>query len=148
MTMELKKPGAALLVTCLLACLLGTAYGAENAIKVEPLLQTSTSWDGARYKQYPAGKPQLSIVRVTIPPHTEMPWHTHPIPNAGYILSGELTVERQDGSAKKHYVAGQTIPETVDTVHRGVTGDSEAVLIVFYAGANGLPLSQPVKNKQ
>jgi quercetin dioxygenase-like cupin family protein len=145
--MKLKNLAFTLLATCLLTCPLGTAYGAENAIKVEPLMQTTTSWDGAQYKQYPAGQPQLSIVRVTIPPHTEMPWHTHPIPNAGYLVSGELTVERQDGSAKKHYVAGQTIAETVDTVHRGVTGDSEAVIIVFYAGANGLPLSQPTKSK-
>jgi hypothetical protein len=67
------------------------------------------------------------------------------MPNAGYVLSGELTLEERDG-VRKHFVAGKAISETVNRVHRGVTGEAPVVLIVFYAGAPGLPLSQPASD--
>jgi hypothetical protein len=68
-------------------------------------------------------------------PHADMP-------NVEYILAGELTSEKQDGSGKKHFTAGQALPETTNTMHRGVTGDKPVELIVFYAGAMGMPLSK------
>ncbi len=111
------------------------------AIQSETLAQTTSSWDGTPYKSYPAGQPELSVLKITIPPNTTMKWHTHPMPNAGYLLSGEITVETKDG-VKRHFTAGQVIPETVNTVHRGVTGAEPAVILVFYAGTSGMPLSQ------
>jgi hypothetical protein len=63
------------------------------------------------------------------------------MPNAAYIISGELTLEKKDGT-EKHFVAGQALTELVDRTHRGLTGDAPAVLIVFYAGTAGLPLSE------
>jgi quercetin dioxygenase-like cupin family protein len=117
------------------------AQDAASPVKAETLIQSTTSWDGAPYTTYPKGQPQLSVLKVTIPAHTAMPWHSHPTPNAGYILSGELTIETRDG-VKKHFVAGQAVTETVHTVHRGVTGAKPAVLIVFYAGIPGMPLSE------
>jgi len=62
------------------------------------------------------------------------------MPNAGYILSGELTIEKRDGT-KEHFMAGQAITETVDSIHRGITGAEPLVLIVFYPGTSGLPIS-------
>ncbi len=41
----------------------------------------------------------------------------------------------------QHFVAGQAVTETVNSVHRGITGTEPTVLIVFYPGAPGLPLS-------
>jgi len=110
-------------------------------------MQSTKSWDGTPYKAYPTSQPQLSVLKVTLAPHTTMKWHTHPVPNAAYVLSGEVTVEKKDGT-KEHFVAGQAVPETVDIVHRGVSGDEPAVLIVFYAGTPGAPLSQPVGDGQ
>jgi quercetin dioxygenase-like cupin family protein len=111
-------------------------------IQNETLAQTNSSWDGAPYTAYPSGQPQLSVLKVTIPANTTMKWHTHPIPNAAYVLSGEITVETKDGT-KHQFTVGQVIPETVNTIHRGVTGADPAVLIVFYAGTASLPLSKP-----
>ena len=91
------------------------------------------------YKTYPGGQPQITVLKVTIPPHTVMKWHSHPIPNAGYILAGDLTIEKKDGT-RRHFVAGQAITETVDSVHRGLTGSEPAVLIVFYSGVVEKPL--------
>jgi len=42
----------------------------------------------------------------------------------------------------QHFVAGQAVKETVNSVYRGITGAEPTVLIVFYPGTPGLPLSQ------
>ena len=123
------------------------AENAPSPIKVETVIQSTASWDGTPYKAYPTGQPQITILKFTIAPHTTMKWHTHPLPNAGYILSGELTVEKKDGT-KKHFVAGQALTETVDSLHRGVTGDKPVELIVFYPGTPGLPLSKSLPETQ
>jgi quercetin dioxygenase-like cupin family protein len=119
----------------------GMAAAAQQpAVQSETLLTTDSSWDGVPYAAYPSGQPQLSVLKITIPAHSQLKWHTHPMPNAAYIVSGELTVEEKDGGKQKHFTAGQIVPETVGTVHRGVTGDSPVELIVFYAGVKGMPL--------
>ena len=112
-----------------------------HSIKIETLAKSTTSWGGTPYKTYPLGQPQITILKITLPANTTMKWHKHPFPNAGYILSGELTIEKEDGK-KKQFVAGQAVTETVDSIHRGITGPDPAVLIVFYADTPGLPLSQ------
>src|ERR1700744_5858623 len=106
------------------------------------LLKTDRSWDGVKYDHYPAGQPELTVVKFVIPPHTILPWHRHPMPNAGYVLSGELSVESADGQHHATLHAGDVLPEMVQTVHRGWTGDSPAELIVFYAGAKGMPTAE------
>jgi quercetin dioxygenase-like cupin family protein len=116
-------------------------HTSPKSIKIETLANTTSAWDGAPYKSYPAGQPQLSVLKITIAPHTTMKWHSHSMPNAGYILSGELTIEKEDGT-KKHFVAGQAVAETTGETHRGITGEKPVVLIVFYAGTPGLPLSR------
>ena len=126
---------------------LGGAQQSAGPVQIETLTQTTESWDGTPYKAYPTGQPQISVLKVTLAPHTTMKWHTHPVPNAGYVLSGEVTVETKDG-VKKHFVAGQAIPESVDIVHRGVSGDSPVVLIVFYAGTPGVTLSKAAGDTQ
>ena len=88
--------------------------------------------------------PPPESLTISIAPLTIMKWHAHPMPNAGYILSGELTVEKKNGT-KKHFIAGQALTETVDSLHRAITGDGPVVPIVFYAehlGYQGLPFSE------
>jgi quercetin dioxygenase-like cupin family protein len=110
-------------------------------VNVDTLVETTAAWDGTPYNAYPSGQPEITVLKITIAPHSALKWHTHPIPNAAYILSGELTVEKKDGT-QKHFVAGQVVTETVDTIHRGITGNNATVLIVFYPGTPGKPLSQ------
>ena len=105
-------------------------------------MNTGESWDGTAYQAYPAGPPELTVLKISIAPNTALPWHTHPMPNAAYVVSGELLVEKQEGGATKRLVAGDVLPEMVHARHRGVTGASGVVLIVFYAGTKGMPLSE------
>jgi len=111
-------------------------------VKAETLLNTSQSWDGTAYENYPTGRPELTVLRMTIAPNTTLPWHTHPMLNVAYVVSGELLVEKQEGGAQKRLVAGDVLPEMVNIRHRGVSGAAGVVLIVFYAGTKGMKLSE------
>ncbi len=131
----------ALLIAWFLPCM-AAAEDRSSRIQREVVIQSTASWDGTGNASYPPGQPQLTIVKITIPPHTKMAWHSHSLPNAAYILSGELTIELKSSGMKKRFSAGQAVTETVDSKHRGITGNQAAVLLVFYAGAPGLPLSE------
>jgi monofunctional chorismate mutase len=110
-------------------------------ITSETLLRTSSSWDGAPYAAYSDGTPELSVLKITIPAHQELPWHTHPVPNVAFVLSGEITVEEPDGK-QRQFSAGEAVPETVNRLHRGITSDQPVTLLVFYAGVKGMPLAE------
>jgi quercetin dioxygenase-like cupin family protein len=115
--------------------------GREPEIKVEQILQTTQSWDGVAYTGYPAGQPQVTVLRITVPPNTSLHWHQHPMISVGYVLSGELTLEKKDTGERKVVHAGEALAETVQTTHRGFTTNESVELVVFYAGKTGLPLS-------
>jgi quercetin dioxygenase-like cupin family protein len=116
-----------------------------SPIKSEILLKTESSWDGVPYQSYPNGAPELTTVKISIPPHTVLPWHTHPMPNVAYVLSGELTVEKKANGQTKLLKTGDVLSEMVNQEHRGFTGDDGVVLLVFYAGVKDMPLSQLAK---
>jgi quercetin dioxygenase-like cupin family protein len=113
----------------------------EPQIKVEQVLQTTQSWDSRPYTTYPSGQPQITVLKITIPPHTALHWHRHPIISVAYVLSGHLTLEKRDTGERKILEAGQAVAETVQTTHRGLTTDEPVELIVFYAGRAGIPLT-------
>ncbi|WP_244136495.1 cupin domain-containing protein [Burkholderia sp. BCC0405] len=122
-----------------------TAQEADAGSRVTEtvLLRTTQAWDGSRYRTYPSGQPEITVVRYTIPPHAVLPWHTHPSINIGYVLSGHLTAVRRSDGKRLALGPGDVVPEMVDGAHRGETGDERAELIVFYAGAPGTPLTVP-----
>src|SRR5262252_2508581 len=99
-------------------------------MKSETLLHSGSAWNGVSYGAYSKGAVELSVLRITIPPRSKLKWHTHPMPNVAYILSGEITVEQQGVHKKRHFVAGEVVPETVNTLHRGITGEQPVVLVV------------------
>jgi quercetin dioxygenase-like cupin family protein len=115
-----------------------------DGIGIQELMRTHASWNGAAYGTYPEGVAEPVVAKITIPAHRELTWHSHPMPSFAYVLSGEITVEDDKGN-KKQFAAGDVMPETVHTAHRGFVGDQPATFIVFYARTKGMPLSQPVK---
>lgn len=77
---------------------------------------------------------------MTIPPHSELPHHYHPVINAGILLTGELTVVDVKGNVLE-MKAGDPIIEVVNTIHYGKNnGDIPAEIVVFYAGAEGMEI--------
>ena len=121
------------------------SYAHDSRIKVEQLLQTTHSWEGTPYVSYLKGRPQITILKITVPRNTSLDWHQHPMINAGYVLSGKIILEKKETRERKAFHAGQALAETVNTIHRGYTTDQPTELIVFYAGAPGVPLSIKTK---
>ena len=91
-----------------------------NNIQVEVLAKDTRSWDGKTLPNYPSGNPEITILKITIQPNVELPWHKHPLINAGVLLKGELTVVTIDNQ-RLYLKAGDTIIELVDTWHHGIT---------------------------
>jgi quercetin dioxygenase-like cupin family protein len=114
----------------------------------EILLQTTQSWNGKPYTHYPTGQPQLTTIKLTIAPHTALPWHTHPSPNVVYVLSGSLTLHDKASGKTQVVHQGQAVGESVDDVHRGESGDEPTVLLITYAGTPGVPTSVPAKGEK
>ncbi|MCP3665406.1 MAG: cupin domain-containing protein [Gammaproteobacteria bacterium] len=117
----------------------------SQPVVVEELTKTTKSWDGTQLPTYKEGQPEITVLKITVQPNVELPWHTHPIINAGVMIKGKLTVITKSG--KKHeLVTGDTIVEVIGKIHRGINNGTEpAEIIVFYAGVVETPLTVKVE---
>lgn len=108
---------------------------------VKKLVKSTQSWDSELLPAYPQGQPEITILRISIPAGAKLNTHTHPVINAGVLISGALTVMTIDGKTL-HLKAGDPIIELVNTLHYGINqGDVPAEIIVFYAGIHGKPIT-------
>jgi quercetin dioxygenase-like cupin family protein len=109
--------------------------------EVIQLVKSIQSWDGNLLPAYPEGQPEVTILRIAIPAGTRLDMHSHPVINAGVLISGQLTVYTSEGKTLL-LEAGDPIVEVVNTLHYGVNeGDTEAEIIVFYAGIADKPIT-------
>jgi quercetin dioxygenase-like cupin family protein len=129
----------AICLSMLLSC---PAWAKDTGIaKVEVLLKTDSSWDGEPLPEYSNGKPEITILRITIPPKSQLPMHMHPVINAGVLIKGKLTVVKEGGELL-YLDTGDSIAELVDQWHYGKNeGMEPAEIMVFYAGTLGEPIT-------
>jgi quercetin dioxygenase-like cupin family protein len=112
-----------------------------NVARVDLLAKTSLSWDESHLPTYSKGTPEITILRIKIPPGVQLPLHKHPVINAGVLLNGELTVVTEDNRTL-HLKAGDSIVEVVNKWHYGKNeGNETAEILVFYAGVLDTPIS-------
>lgn len=124
----------------LLVAALGAAADGEG-VKVEVLAKSGNSWDGRALPSYPQGKPEISILKISIPPGMRLPLHEHPVMNAGVLLTGKLKVVTEKNETLE-LKAGDALVEVVDKWHYGINEGSEpAVIVVFYAGVANSPVT-------
>jgi quercetin dioxygenase-like cupin family protein len=110
------------------------AFDKSAAIKVTPLLKTTTSWDGKTI-EFPDGDAQITSLIVEIAPGGETGWHEHPVPSFGMLLQGTLEITSESGQSKR-LQAGEALVEVVNTLHNGKNVGKEPVkILVFYAGS-------------
>lgn len=115
-----------------------------SGVHSELLVQTVHTWDGDLLPPYARGQPQISVLKYEIPPGARLPLHYHEHANAGVLLSGSLTVHSEDGAVTR-LGPGEVLVELVGTPHYGVNeGDQTTVVVVFYAGEQGRPLTRLV----
>ncbi len=110
-----------------------------GATRAEPLLQSTESWDGGSIS-YPDGEAEITSVILRLEEGAEPPFHCHPVPTMGYVLKGVAEIETVDGKTRR-IGAGEALVEVMHTVHRGRAIDGPAEILVFYAGAVGLPVT-------
>jgi len=127
---------------CLALLLSSNVLAADgHAVQVEVLAKTSLSWDGSHLPNYSKGTPEVTILRIKIPPGVQLPLHKHPVINAGVLLKGELTVVTEDNRTL-HLKAGEPIVEVVNKWHYGKNeGNETAEILVFYAGVLDMPIT-------
>jgi quercetin dioxygenase-like cupin family protein len=109
--------------------------------QVATLIKASESWNGTPLPAYETGKPEITILKIIIPPKTSLELHKHPVINAGVLLRGELTVI-SIANDTLYLKAGEPIVELVNTWHYGINESNKpAEIIVFYAGVKGKPIT-------
>ncbi|MCX2973288.1 cupin domain-containing protein [Halieaceae bacterium IMCC8485] len=102
-----------------------------------PLLTTTQSWDAGSIA-YPVGQAEIASIVLHLEEGKAAPFHCHPVPTMGYVLQGTVLVETKSGKATT-IAKGDALVEVMRTVHRGIAVDGPAELVVFYAGAEGIP---------
>ena len=138
MTREIVQNFALIAALVLIQISCATKDEANHAsISVEEIVRSSKSWDGKLLVAYPQGQPEITILRISIPAGARLETHSHPVINAGVLMSGQLTVKTTDGQVLR-LKAGDPIVEVVNTFHYGINdGTVPAEIIVFYAGIVG-----------
>ena len=61
---------------------------------------------GPSHAAFPQGKSQITVIKITMPMHTTTDWHTHPILNGTYTVTGELIIAVKNGSDKQEFKPG------------------------------------------
>ena len=132
------------LVCCILSVALVAGCASpryDTEVRAVQLVKSTVSWNGQPLPAYQTGTPEITILKITIPPHHTLPLHKHPVINAGVLLKGELTVITESGKVL-NLKPNDPIVEVVDTWHYGRNdGDKPAEIIVFYAGSKNEPIT-------
>lgn len=127
---------------CLALSLSGSVLARDaDVIHTDVLAKSTASWDGSKLPSYPEGPPEITILRIKVPPGAQLPLHRHPAINAGVLLRGELTVVTEDNRILS-LKAGEAIVEVVNKWHYGRNeGGETAEILVFYAGVLDSPIT-------
>ena len=57
-------------------------HGSKHlGVTIETLVKDSSQWDGKLLPSYPTTQPEITILRIIIPPKTILPMHIHPVIN-------------------------------------------------------------------
>jgi len=119
--------------------------------KAETLIKGTTDWQGQTLPAYGTGQPEVTLLKITIPPGVTLPIHEHPVINAAIVTKGVLTVVATESGKTLTAKAGDAFIEMVNEPHYGRNEGTEPVeLYVFYAGTKGTPitvLKQEVTNE-
>jgi quercetin dioxygenase-like cupin family protein len=111
----------------------------NSGVTSKILMKSSLTGNGQKITYPQTDKAEVTAMIVDLDPGAETGWHKHPVPVYGYVISGKISVELEDGK-ELSFTAGEAIIEVVNTMHNGRNKGNEAVkLAVFYLGAEAIP---------
>lgn len=115
----------------------------NTGIVITPILKTDTTSLGQRLIIPDTQNFEATISKIIIPPGKSTGWHKHPFPVFAVVLKGTLTVETENGKTLL-FKENTSFSEVLNTFHCGSNnGNEDLVLIAFYLGEKGKPLSLP-----
>ena len=118
----------------------------KSGVLVNTLLKSTTQRNGELLPKYPRSYSEITILKITIPPNTVLPPHTHPVINSEVIIKGILEITDKDWT-KQIFKKDEAFNEVVNIIHSAkVIGETPVEVIVFYAGTKKLPLTIFTKN--
>lgn len=122
---------ARILVLVVLACLYSANGNAAEPppVQADNLLRKSIA--GVEGKE-------IIISRVSLPPHTELPWHWHPGEEFFYVIEGSVTLKRR-GEPDLPAGTGDAQNIAAQVIHTGSTGEQGAELVILRVHAAGEP---------
>ena len=122
---------ARILVLVVLICLDSTSGNATEPppVQADNLLRESIA--GVKGKE-------IIVSRVSLPPHTNLPWHWHPGEEFFYVIEGSVTLKRR---GEPDLLAGTGDAQNIAArvIHTGSTGEQGAELVIFRVHAAGEP---------
>ena len=74
-----------------------SALAAERKIETTVLAKSTQDWGGSTLEHYAKGKPEVTVVRATIPAGMALPLYEHPFMTAGVALQGIIEVRTDSG---------------------------------------------------
>ena len=91
-------------------------------------------------RQSVEGVPTKEVIvnQVSIPPHTELPWHWHSGEEIFYVIEGEVTLA-QRGKPDLLSRVGEVNIIAPRVIHTGRTGEEGASLVIFRVHDKGQP---------
>ena len=122
---------ARILVLAVLICLDSTSGNATEPppVQADNLLRESIAGVDGK---------EIIVSRVSIPPHTELPWHWHPGEEFFYVIEGSVTLKRR-GEPDLLTGTGDAQKIAARIIHTGSTGEQGAELVIFRVHAAGEP---------
>jgi quercetin dioxygenase-like cupin family protein len=112
----------------------------NKEVQMAPVLKTDTTSIGQNLIYPNLHNDEVHIMKVTIPPGKETGWHKHAFPVFAYVLKGNLTVDIN--KKRMQFPEGSAFAEVLNTFHNGKNiGTHDVVLIAFFLGEKGTPLS-------
>ncbi len=139
--MKILKKSLPVMFACIVSSMItfwAIAAPHKAGATVDLLTETDTTILGQPF-EYPEGRAKITATIISVPPHTTLKLHYHPVPVFGYMLQGELTVNYGE-KGERTYHKGDTLVEAFNTPHQGRNaGKGNVKILVVYAGANGVP---------
>jgi quercetin dioxygenase-like cupin family protein len=113
----------------------------NKGLIVEQLMKTDTTAIGQKIVYPIFAENEITILKIIVPPGESTGWHKHLFPVFAYIIEGSLTVELENNKSIL-LTKNSSFSEVLNTYHNGINkGTENVVLIAFYMGEKGQPLS-------
>jgi quercetin dioxygenase-like cupin family protein len=137
-------------VACCLAMAMSTVTLAQDKTRevvgsdAKVVLKTTKTMIDQPLTYPQSGKPEITMMVLTMQPDGHTSLHKHPSPTVGYVMEGFVEVRAENVVLKVK--AGEGFLEPIEGLMQiWNTNSAVSKLAIFVAGSEGTPVSAPIK---